>query len=131
MHILIAGVGALGRQVAESLVALRHDVVAIDISKSACEAVYAELGVVAVHGSATDVHVLEEAGARKADVVVTAMHSDAEIVTQMAVMIARQAKDLRQRMMVQISMKMDFVMMGMKMMMGMMRSMMEKIIAWG
>ena len=63
--------------------------------------------------------------------IVLSMHSDAEIVTQMAVMIARQAKDLRQRMMVQISMKMDFVMMGMKMMMGMMRSMMEKIIAWG
>jgi len=78
MHVLIAGVGALGRQVAESLVELRHDVVAIDINKSACEAVYAELGVVAVHGSATDVHVLEEAGARKADVVVTTLHSDAE-----------------------------------------------------
>jgi trk system potassium uptake protein TrkA len=86
MHILIAGVGALGRQVAESLVELRHDVVAIDVSKAACEAVYAELGVVAVHGSATDVHVLEEAGARKADVVVTTMHSDAENIT--AVLLA-------------------------------------------
>ncbi len=86
MHILIAGVGALGRQVAESLVDLRHDVVAIDISKAACEAVYAELGVVAVHGSATDVHVLEEAGARKADVLVTTLHSDAENIT--AVLLA-------------------------------------------
>lgn len=81
MFVLIAGAGALGREVAKALSDLRHDVIVVDISKAVCESVYAELGVVAVHGSATDLHVLEEAGARRADVVVALMHSDAENIT--------------------------------------------------
>lgn len=80
MRVIVAGAGALGREVAGALSRQRHDVVVIDDDKAICETVYAELGVVAVHGNATDLHVLDEAGARKSDVVATLMHLDTDNV---------------------------------------------------
>jgi trk system potassium uptake protein TrkA len=56
----------------------KHDVVAIDINKEVCETIYAETGAMTVNGSATDINILDEAGAKKADVIICLMRSDAD-----------------------------------------------------
>ena len=78
MYVIVAGGGALGREVATALLERRHDVVVIDSHKRTCDAIYAELGAVSVHGSATNLHVLREAGGERADLLITAMPSDAD-----------------------------------------------------
>jgi trk system potassium uptake protein TrkA len=80
MRIIVAGIGVLGSAVVKQLVEHKQDVVAIDIDAEVCDQLYAELGVVVVHGSATDLHVLEEAGGADADLVVTLMHRDSDNV---------------------------------------------------
>jgi trk system potassium uptake protein TrkA len=78
IFIIIAGAGLIGTQVARVLTSNNHDVVVIDIDRNTCEAVYAETGAMTVHGNATDIHVLTEAGGAKADVVICLMDSDAD-----------------------------------------------------
>jgi trk system potassium uptake protein TrkA len=78
MYVIIAGAGVIGIQVTQLLVANKHDVVAIDRNPEICEAVYAETGALTIHGNATDLDVLEKAGAKKADVVVCLMHQAAD-----------------------------------------------------
>ncbi len=55
----------------------KHDVVLVEQSKELCNALYAETGVIAIHGSGTSVDALKEAGLDKADVVVATTGSDA------------------------------------------------------
>jgi trk system potassium uptake protein TrkA len=77
-YIIVAGGGALGREVTAALLSRRHDVVVIDRDKHTCDTIYAELGAVTVHGSATDLHVLADAGGERATLLITAMPSDAD-----------------------------------------------------
>lgn len=78
MYVIIAGGGALGREVATVLLERHHDVVVIERDKSTCDAIYAEIGAVSVHGSATNLHVLRDAGGERAALLITAMPSDAD-----------------------------------------------------
>ncbi len=78
MRAILAGAGALGREVAQRLISQGHDVTVIERDEEVCQAIYAELGVIAVHGSATDLRVLADAGTAEADVVATLLHSDAD-----------------------------------------------------
>ncbi len=78
MYIIIAGAGVIGQHVTRLLVANRHDVVAIDKSAEVCESIYAETGALTINGNATDISVLEKAGAKKADVVICLMHQAAD-----------------------------------------------------
>ncbi len=78
MYIVIAGAGLVGGGLAERLVEARHDVVIIDHDKSVCELLASHLGALSLHGSATDINVLEQAGIEKADVAVGTMHTDAD-----------------------------------------------------
>ncbi len=78
MYIVIAGAGLLGRGLAKRLVENKHDVVVVDIDEEACNQVYREYGAVSVHGDATDVDVLEDAGLDEADVAVALMRRDAD-----------------------------------------------------
>ncbi len=78
MLIIIAGAGVLGRRLATMLLKNRHDVVIVERDRDSCDSVYAESGAVTVHGSATDLHVLEEAGAREADVLLATLHRDSD-----------------------------------------------------
>jgi len=55
----------------------KHDVVLLEQSKELCNALYAETGVIAIHGSGTSVDVIKEAGIDKADAVVATTGSDA------------------------------------------------------
>ncbi len=78
MYIIIAGAGLIGQQLTKMLVENKHDVVVIDIDKEVCEFVYSQTGAMTINGSATDIRILEEAGAKKADVLVCLMRNDAD-----------------------------------------------------
>ncbi len=77
MYVLIAGGGVFGRGLARELVQGRHDVVIIEQRREVCEQITSRIGALTVHGSATDIETVEEAGIRKADVAVGALPSDA------------------------------------------------------
>ena len=78
MFVIVAGAGLIGRRIIELLVENRHDIVVIDKEREVCEKIYAETGAMTVHGNATDIHVLKEAGAEKADVIVLLMRGEAD-----------------------------------------------------
>jgi len=78
MYVVIAGGGVVGGSVAQTLVENRHDVVVIDRDRQVCEHITSRIGALAINGSATDIEILEEAGIRKAEVVVAAMPTDAD-----------------------------------------------------
>ena len=78
MFIIVAGAGITGRKITKMLVENHHDVVVIDRDREVCEKVYAETGAMTVHGNAADLHVLEEAGAHQADVVLCLMRGHAD-----------------------------------------------------
>ncbi len=78
MYIVIAGAGLVGRGLAERLIEERHDVVVIDTDKALCEWIAASLGALAVHGSATDLDILDQARMGDADVAVGTMRADAD-----------------------------------------------------
>jgi trk system potassium uptake protein TrkA len=78
MYIVIAGAGLVGGALAERLIADRHDVVVIDQDKGVCEWIASRLGALALHGSCTDIEVLEQAGIAKAEVAVGTTRADAD-----------------------------------------------------
>lgn len=78
MYIIIAGEGIIGQQITKILVENKHDVVAVDKNPEVCESIYAETGALTILGNATDIHVLEQAGAKKADAVICLMHHAAD-----------------------------------------------------
>lgn len=78
MYIVIAGIGTVGEGIAAKLAENRHDVVAIDVRREACDELAARHGVVAVYGSATDIGVLEDADLPRADIAVALMKNDAD-----------------------------------------------------
>jgi len=78
MYVVIAGGGVLGGSLARSLVENRHDVVVIERDQAVCEFVSSRIGALAIHGVASDIDVLEEAGIERADVAVGALPLDAD-----------------------------------------------------
>ena len=78
MYVLIAGAGEVGRALAVSLSASRHNVICVEVSREVCEMLYTRHGVVSHCGSGTDIDMLRDAGVEKADVAVGTMSSDAD-----------------------------------------------------
>ena len=78
MYIIIGGGGVMGRGLAHKLVENRHDVVVVEQDRDVCETISTRIGALAIHGSATNIDLLEEAGILKADVAVAAMPTDAD-----------------------------------------------------
>jgi len=78
MYIVVTGGGMVGGGLVRSLLDNKHDVVLIEQHKELCDKLYAETGVVAITGGATSIQALDEAGIKKADVVVAATGSDAD-----------------------------------------------------
>jgi len=70
MYVVVAGGGHMGTHLVSRLVAEGHETILIDPDKNVTERVFNELGVVALHGSATDITVLEQAGLKRADAAV-------------------------------------------------------------
>jgi trk system potassium uptake protein TrkA len=77
MYVVVAGGGMIGGGLVRRLLDNKHDVVLIDQDKEVCDKLYAETGVVAVNGNVTSIDALNDAGVRKADVVVASTGSDA------------------------------------------------------
>jgi trk system potassium uptake protein TrkA len=89
MYIVIGGAGMVGAGLARIL-RDNHDVVLVDIDEARCAEVYADLGVLTVHGSATHIGVLREAGIDRAQVAIGLMRSDADNIA--FTLLARQHK---------------------------------------
>lgn len=81
MLVVLAGAGVLGREVTKRLAEDGHDVVVIDVSKNVCDWIYANIGAVSVLGDATALHVLRDAKAERADLLVCTLHHDRNNVT--------------------------------------------------
>ncbi len=81
MFIIIAGAGIIGSQVAHMLVQNKHNVVVIDLDRDVCETIYAETGAMTIHGNATRIKVLEEAGVKRADTLLCLMRNDADNIS--------------------------------------------------
>jgi len=78
MRIIVAGAGVTGYLLLKMLVAKKHDVVVIDVDREVCEEVYAETGAMTMHGSATDIKILQKAGMQNADVVLCLVRYDSD-----------------------------------------------------
>ena len=78
MYIIIAGAGIIGRQLTKLLVENKHDVIVIDKDAAVCQSVFEDTGAITIHGNATDLRILQEAGASKADVLACLMYSSAD-----------------------------------------------------
>jgi len=78
MYIVIAGAGVVGGTLARMLTQNRHDVVVVEQDREVCEQMSTRYDVLAIHGTATNIEVLDEAGMSKADVAVGALARDAD-----------------------------------------------------
>ncbi|MGD8628376.1 MAG: TrkA family potassium uptake protein [bacterium] len=78
MYVVVGGIGLVGGELARRLIDNKHDVVVIDSDKEICDRMYAETGVVAIHGNISQVETLKEANVHKADVVAATTGSDAD-----------------------------------------------------
>jgi trk system potassium uptake protein TrkA len=86
MKIAIIGAGKVGYFLAKRLGLSKHSVSIIDKDKQTCEDIAKDLNVVVINGDGCDPAILEEAGARHADVVaaVTGDDEDNMIICQLA-----------------------------------------------
>ncbi len=78
MYVVVAGGGHMGTHLISRLVAEGHDTVAIDVNPEVTQRIFAEQGVVAVTGSATDVGILDQAGVRRADAAIAMTGRDSD-----------------------------------------------------
>jgi len=78
MYVVIGGAGMVGGELARKLLGKKHDVVVIDQDKEVCDKLYSETGAIAINGSSARIETLNDAGVKKADVVVAATGNDAD-----------------------------------------------------
>ena len=76
MYILVVGCGKVGYQLARVLLALGHEVLAVEKDATRCQSLSDELGSVALHGDGTEVQVLRRAGAARADLLIAVATRD-------------------------------------------------------
>jgi len=86
MYIIIVGAGKVGYFLAKRLCASKHTVSIVEKDKDTCETIAKELEALVVNGDGCDPEILEEAGAKRADVVaaVTGDDEDNLIICQLA-----------------------------------------------
>ncbi len=86
MYIIIVGAGKVGYFLAKRLCISKHTVSIIEKDKTVCEEIAKQLEALVIHGDGCDPHILEEAGAKRADVVaaVTGDDEDNLIICQLA-----------------------------------------------
>ena len=78
MYVVIAGGGHMGRNLVTRLAAEGHEIVVVEISPEVAQRIFAEQGVVAITGSATDLEALDLASIKRADVAVAMTGRDAD-----------------------------------------------------
>jgi trk system potassium uptake protein len=86
MYILIAGGGKVGRNLTKDLLAMGHEVTVIEQRADRYHALEEEFEHVVQHGDATELHILERCGVRRAGLVVAVTGDDEDniIVCQVA-----------------------------------------------
>ncbi len=90
MHVIIVGGGKIGSTLAEELSAEKHDVIIIEIDQVKCEELSKTLSATILHGSGTDIELLEEAEIGKADIV--AALTSKEEINLMVCLLAKNIK---------------------------------------
>lgn len=89
MYIVVAGGGKVGANVARTLLEAGHEVTLVEQDRARFERLESELGPAVIHGDATEIHVLEQAGiARPPDLVAAVTGDDEDNIV-----IAQVAKD--------------------------------------
>ncbi len=81
MYVIIAGAGVIGSQIAKKLIENDHDVVVIDKDEDVCESMYTDTGAMTINGNATRMRTLRDAGADKADILLSLMSKDADNIS--------------------------------------------------
>ncbi len=81
MHIIVVGAGLVGRELTRKLLDHKHDVVVIDINEEVCNSLYAETGALTVHGNATNLKILKDAGIHRTDVLLCLMRKDVDNIS--------------------------------------------------
>ena len=76
MSVVILGAGRRGTRLARHLIEEKKSVIMIDWDNERCSQIMAKLDCMAICGSATDISVLEEAGARDAEAFIAVTDSD-------------------------------------------------------
>lgn len=77
MRVIIAGAGAIGRQVLADLSRSReNEVIVVDLDEARCEHLSEEFDALIIHGDATDPDILEKAQVREAEALVATTGSD-------------------------------------------------------
>ncbi len=87
MYLLVAGGGKVGANVASSLLEMGHEVTLVEQRRDRFEMLEEEFGPVALHGDATEIHVLERAGIERPPDIVLAVTGDDEdnlVIAQIA-----------------------------------------------
>lgn len=86
MYIIIVGAGKVGRFLAKRLCQDKHTVALIEKDKSICYEIAQELEVLMINGDGCDLHILQEAGVTRADVLaaVTGDDEDNLVICQLA-----------------------------------------------
>lgn len=78
MKVVIAGGGRVGGVLAERLAADKHAVTVIDRDPAVCKQLFEDLGVVTIHGDATDARSLEAAGIATAEIAAGVLGRDSD-----------------------------------------------------
>jgi trk system potassium uptake protein TrkA len=89
VHIIVVGAGEVGSFVAQLLSKEGHDVAVVDEDGEVLRTIAERLDVLTVEGSGTHPHILEEAGVRKAELLVAVTSNDE--ANLIACLIAKQA----------------------------------------
>jgi trk system potassium uptake protein len=76
MKVIICGAGQVGWQIARHLSGEGNDITVVDMNPDLVRRVSDTLDVAGIHGHASHPEVLDQAGARDADMVIAATHSD-------------------------------------------------------
>ena len=88
LRIIIIGAGKVGSQIAQTLSSENHDVTVIDKKENIRQDLDNNLDILTIVGNGANVRILEEAGIRKADMVIAVTGSDE--VNMIACMTAKQ-----------------------------------------
>ncbi len=71
MYIIIAGGGVIGSHIASLLAEEGHEVVVVEVSEEVLETIRRQLDIKTIHGNAATPNILREAGAERANLVLS------------------------------------------------------------
>ena len=67
MYDVIIGAGRLGKELAKFLAKAGHQIVVVDIDNQKCKVISSEVDALVISGDGTNITILQDAGAGKAD----------------------------------------------------------------